>query len=439
MKIFSIFASSLVCLPLQTLANADQLRFAPEPLNLSLAPASLMTERTSSGFSLGGVQFPTEASRTEFSEDQKNVLITVDEKLIQPDFFLLLDQEKPEPLAAGKPVASDDLKVLKKENGITTFSVPTSKVSLEKLKFCFTEKKADHSKVLCHEPQSAGNSLLVGQQMASGNQRVSLEGHEKLRVIHRRGHLSFMIETEVPKVELFEASLDDQNNLKLVAHGAPVFGAVTKISGERSALFQHTIGDTRKFYEVRIPKEAPFLNASGGKGIVFSYELKGGQFPLDKNRVKLKEPSVRTTYGKTVDLELDLKPTMKAESQEQSVTGNLWTFASPELYKVNRSTVKVTDETEAGVVTSIFDYEVYRGPQTYLSGRAGISFATGGSLALVSDVLATHWFNEPFGRSYYFSRQRWGLNVGYLQTAVSSKKDSEYMNLHTDLLYRFSP
>ncbi|MCE3009838.1 MAG: hypothetical protein LW875_04410 [Proteobacteria bacterium] len=425
--------------PLPLLANADQLRFAPEPLNLSLAPASLLTEKTMSGFSLGGVQFPTDSTTSKYSEDKKSIVMTLDEKLIQPDFFLMFDQLRPEPIFSGKPSSAEDLKILKRENGLTTFSVTTSKVSLENLKFCFTEKKEDHSKVLCHEAQSSGSSLLVGTQMASGNQRISLEGLEKLQVVHKQGHLSFLIETSIPKVELFEASLDDQDNLKLVAFGSPVFGAVTKISGERLPLFQHSIGDTRKFYEVRIPKEAPFLNASGGKGIVFSFEIRGQQFPRDRTRVKLKEPTIRTTYGKTVDLELDLKPSMKAESQEQSVTGNLWTFASPELYKVNRASVKITDEIEGGAVSNVFDYEVYRGPQTYLSGRVGISFATGGNLSLVSDLIATHWFNEPFGRSYYFSRQRWGLNVGYLQTAVSSKKDSEYTNLHTDLLYRFSP
>ncbi len=391
----------------------------------------------SDSFTVGGLSFKTEGLTSEVEKTQKLIHLSFDLALLKPDYLLLFEQGKAEPIIEG---ALGEVPLVKRvaQNGtLVTYDLFVDQIPTEKAKVCLTERHADYSKVLCHEPIVKARSLQVGGRPVKAQKIVPLGGEQKLAIIYQNKDISLFFETDTPGVEVFELSEDDYGNLKIVAFGAPIFGPVTQVMGVRSTLFQHTIGDTRIFYEVRIPKEAPFLNVSGASGIIFSFEILGQEFPMDSSRVQLQEPVVKSTYGETLELQVGLKPGMKAESKTLAVDGTTWFFSAPETNKMNRGELQVTTTTDSGTTKSVYEFDVFRGPRNYASARVGLSLASGRDPSLVTDLLAAHWLNEPFGHNHFLSRQRWGLSLGYVSTVVGGQ--GNFTSSFGDVLYRLTP
>lgn len=328
-----------------------------------------------------------------------------------------------------------DIRLLKKD----------SRKQFRGSKVCLFEEREDVSILICSpefgkRQQFTAKVFLNDQvQALTGSVKVKESEIFNVSLVLSNG-ISIRIVDKVMPIEVDEVFQESDETVSIVSFGEPPAPPFETLTKPRSVVFQHTIGDLRTFYKSKTVSESPVLAINSRAGLRMNHLLKMSVMPRASDRLFLKENQPNSTYSSTVQLKgivpKGVKVTSTQKSAKQKGSEFNWTFAAPKKMEINSSTLVGTNS--EGQAT-YYDYDVYRSPSTYLNARSGLSLATGGAFSLFTNFQATHWFEEPFGSSYWFSRQRWGVAAEIVELAVSSNPDSDYSIKNVDGFYRLDP
>jgi hypothetical protein len=251
--------------------------------------------------------------------------------------------------------------------------------------------------------------------------------------------MSFQWNVLPPSVELFEAYPGSTDDWILRFTGPSPAMDAQPLKPQRSEIIRPTIGDLREIYEARVPQSAPILGFDAG--LIFTYSLRASRTVKKSSTFVISEGAPRSTYLSEVRLRGHKSVDEQVSSSQNSTetTSNskdwLWNYAAENTGQINRSRISLVSKK----TQTVYDFEIYRGLSTYLSAGIGLSLSSRKEIGIFSDLQAAHWFSEPFGENYWLSRNRWGIAMGHVATAVSSVPDSKYQMRTFNLRYRLTP
>lgn len=424
----------------------DEPRFTPEKNGITRgAPRVLFQVQDRPLLAeVGGYKIPLGQVEAQFAKKKDHGLFrfTWPSDLINPDFIAALEDETQNSLLAndfspGSYELNAQLELVKVKNmsgNVFELKAPLSFFE-KKPQLCLSQSLPEAIKTLCFDSGERQRATTLALNGLIQSERGSYEiEKDKLEISILKGPLSFFAESPVPDVQLYEVTSLNESTLRVRTFGSPLAGKV-KVHNKRTPLFQHTIGDLKVYFETTALKEAPILKAASSLGIQFQYPIVGENFPDEKKRPLVRGHNYKTSYSDTLNLQLSPQKEFKLSSSQKKVSDKfLWEVSTPHKNKINIAELK--SKSPDGKENTL-ELEFYRGSRTYLSGRMGFSVAEGG-WAIIGDFLATHWFNDPFGQSELFSRQRWGLTAGQISTFVAEEPD-KFSFRNYDLLYRFTP
>lgn len=325
-------------------------------------------------------------------------------------------------------------------------------LKLSSLQICLFFDQEPNSSLVCFPKMESVTQiqpkLFIDEKIQSQSGSLELKRDQKFKMsIFFSNGVVIQMQDTTPLIEIHEIYKVDKDTAEIITFQDRPNPPSVKVTQERSTLFRPTIGDLRVFFKTKAFSEAPSIIVPSSMGLNTTFLLKLNDLPKAEDRIFLNPKAPRSTYGSSVDLVGVLPSGYKIETSQNKITISeseansdhqefQWNFASPEYLKLNTSVVQVTSP-RGEVINQSF--EVYRGFQTYLSARSGISVGTGGVASILANAQATHWFNEPFGDMYWLSRQRWGINAEFLEMLVSSQPESKYNIRNFDLMYRINP
>ena len=224
-------------------------------------------------------------------------------------------------------------------------------------------------------------------------------------------------------------------------------GNLTKALG-----FESTIGDTRQFWSVVIPKENPFLYMPGEAGGLFKQRLQVQRIPTDDEKPHATLKTIRGTYVEDPIITIRANPDVKLSTKDFFIepdksTKSLynWKFKAQDRGEINRSYLLV--ESPEGPFETY--YELYKGYPRELSTRLTGILSSSGGYVFMGELAFNYWFEDLFGwRNYHLSTQRWGTSIKAFRTfsefTVGKDSDDEdvkaTLEVQTvDLKYRLTP
>jgi hypothetical protein len=260
---------------------------------------------------------------------------------------------------------------------------------------------------------------------------------------------SYEFKTDVPKTDLVDIAEINETTLKVVGFGVKPNMPVRIITKDETSKltkffgFEATIKDEREFWEVHIPKAAPYIYFPGPAGGVFRQVIVASEVPKAKARVWVHESTPTSVYSSEVKIRAIKPPGTTVESDQNSIEQGptprdlIWNFRADKKGEINKSYLTVN---QGGKKYTSF-FEVYRSQANELSGRFTGILSNSGQVIL-GEVSYNRWFEALMGRNS-FSYQRWGTNVRYFKSFsplfVSDTQKENLTSLTADIKYRFTP
>lgn len=446
-------------------ASSIPLKFSTEGINLEKDGPYLswsLEDEASARF--GGMQVDRVNLPVEFSKDFNRFKFGWPSYLMKNP-SILITSEKNDVLVEGKfklgkfnltggiSTAGTSQRIMQVNRG-ETFNLnfldikllnKNSRKKFKGAKVCLFEEREDVNILLC-SPEF-GRRKNFEAKVFLNNEVQALTGSVKVKeseifnvsIVLSNG-LSLRIVDKVMPLDVDEVYQEADESVSVITYGEPPAPPAELLTKPRSVVFQHTIGDLRVFHKSKTVAESPAVAINSRAGLRLNYLLKMSTLPKASDRLYIKDKEPTSTYSSTIRVRGFVPKGVKVSSSQKSATQKgsqfTWTFAAPKIMELNRSTLVGTNS--EGQAT-YYDYELYRSPSTYLSARAGLSLATGGAFSIFTNLQAMHWFDEPFGSNYLFSRQRWGVAAEIVELAVSSNPDSNYSIKNFDTFYRLDP
>lgn len=212
----------------------------------------------------------------------------------------------------------------------------------------------------------------------------------------------------------------------------------------RFFMWQQTIGDFRKYWQLDLKRETPSVFMPGQGGGIFRYDFDIEFLPTEDLRLYIYKRSPDATYvdGPTIE---GVKPKgVKLTSKQNKVKTYKndefdWNFQALKRGEYNQSEILI----ESKGKTYKAYYELYKGYPRELSARLSGVVGTGGNLIANGELAFNYWFEDIFGwTNYWLSRQRWGASVKTFRSLNEVKLLSRTGTLESttaDLKYRLSP
>lgn len=449
------------------------LRFSPTAIGAQIGAPLLLFDRTDKAFSFGHRIFSFEKflfsySRNPAKKDQAQMSLSWDPGQMTPSRVVVLDDQGEVLVESEVALAGMNLKIgneisLSSENqtgsgsGQLILALSGELVNLKKLQICLWDERAEKvsgsapisdTQIFCGPADRSsdlkqGRFTIDGKVQAGKGEHQPQKGSFEMTFASVSG-LSFRWSSVVPIAKIYEVFLRKDKKIEMVMYDGVAAGQADVLTEDRGAMFEATIGDLRKFSRVVMPSQIPFLSLKGPRNSVVHQKLNLKALPFEMDRIYLNEPAPKATYHSSIKLWGPHKKGQILDSKQNLVEFYddefKWEFASPKKYQQNRARIFLRNSNISGAKnkTTVFDYEVYRGFSTYLSGRIGLSLSSKLAASAALDLNFIHWF-EDLGSSASWSRQRWGLSAGYMKTAVSSKPEEKYETGYLDLYYRFTP
>lgn len=446
------------------------LRFAPGPLDAHFDNPIFVFERSRQAITFAHRKLSFD--RFQFIHLKNEMRIQWDPSQFNASRIVVLDSEA-EILAEGELEVSGMVLKVKEDSGLFE-SLPSQdsrlgdlilKLEGEKelfssLRICIWDEILPAHDLPEEAKPSPDTQLFCGPLTASGNlengrftindEVLPAKGEYRIKdkkfelTIIGKNDVSFRWTADMPIAQVQEVFLRPDGKINLTMFNGTPVGESEKLTEDRGAFLEATIGDLRKFSKLILPPTVPYLNLLGPRGSVLHQKLIVSALPREEDRLYLSAPAINVTYGSHLKLSGPLGAGKILESSQRHVEvvdgEYIWDFDSPEKNRWNRSQIHLKNSNIAGSKdsTTVFDYEVFRGYSTYVSGRMGVSVnpSTGATGAM--DLNLIHWF-EDLGSSASWSRQRWGLSLGYMDTLLTAKKTEEYSTSYADIYYRFTP
>jgi hypothetical protein len=430
-------------------SNSDQvpLRFKTEGINLKVEPPQLLwdlrphEEPIIGGFNFSEDQFSVHLRSVQ--PQQVEISFHFNAKIFPAADLTVFDSQNKISMIEKIPTGASDIK--------KSFLTKDGPQSLKGFKACVVAQNKETQNLICSPPwlqdlsfEKTEAAILINDQPQALRGTFNLEpGHSFQLQAELPSGLSLTQKSQAPLTEFYEVTKLDEDTIKVKTYGTEPVANTVNITEPRSEFWQHTVGDQRVFHETQIALAAPFLPVQRKAGFTWVYEIKYSELPEDSRRITLRSKSPHSTYADSVGL-TGSKPNsaiLKSSDGEliSSESSFHWRFPTPKKFFYNSSSIESDLKSEQGNSHTVFDYEIIRMPSTYLAGNLGASLGSDGSLASLYDLQAVHWFNEPFGESYYLSRTRWGILMGAVNSISTSVAKSTYAANNADLAYRLTP
>jgi hypothetical protein len=212
--------------------------------------------------------------------------------------------------------------------------------------------------------------------------------------------------------------------------------------------WQQTIGDFRKLWRTKVSLNDTFILVPGESGGVFRQNFKITKLPREESRPYTETHSLTSTYidgapirgRKPAHVHLSSKQnSVEVKEDKETFT---WKFGASQRNQFNRSYLMVQD----GNDTFQAYHEVFKGYPRELSARLSGILGSGEdnqvSMIFVGELAFNYWFEDFFGWTNYYTRQRLGLSAKAFRTLTEFKLKPFSGNLNSetvDLKYRFNP
>jgi|GEM_PF-4467355 len=449
------------------------LRFSPTAIGAKLGAPLLLFDRTDKDFSFGHRDFSFDKFAFSYAvdsakKDQAQMTLGWDPEQMSPSRLVVLDEQGEVLVESEIAVAGMNLKIdndislnSDTQNGSAAgqviLALTGDLANLKKLQLCLWDEQAEKgssgtqitdTQIFCGPANRSsdlkqGRFTIDGKVQSGKGEYQPRKGTFEMTFASASG-LSFRWSSKVPTAKIYEVFLRKDKKIEMVMYDGVAAGQADVLTEDRGALFEATIGDLRKFSRVVLPSQIPFLNLKGPRNSVVHQKLNLKALPTESDRIYLNEPAPKATYHSSIKLWGPHKKGQILDSKENLVEFYedefKWEFKSPKKYQQNRARIFLRNSNISGAKnkTTVFDYEVYRGFSTYMSGRLGLSLSSKLAASAALDLNLIHWF-EDLWSSASWSRQRWGLSAGYMKTVVSSKPEEKYETSYLDLYYRFTP
>lgn len=205
-----------------------------------------------------------------------------------------------------------------------------------------------------------------------------------------------------------------------------------------------TIGDLKTYWRqsMALGSSAWFLSGHPGGLFLMQVELK--EPPSKSLSTKIEERSLKSTYLEYPSIRgrhlkgVELRTNQfKVDDDGENFT---WTLGP----------LSKGEEKEFLLLSKEGDnawghrYSVYRGFASELSLRMSGILTANEQASLLGEVAYSHWFEEPFGRNYWLSHQRWGIAARSFSSLSEIKEKGgegklRYEASILDLKYRLTP
>lgn len=345
----------------------------------------------------------------------------------------------------------------------------------EPFRFCFTYRQGGGQTRLCtsqYEIRKAKNQpRLLSLPLTPAPPRVILmneSGKLADRIVVPLGKpVQFYAELRSGLSYEFVASPRATNVMDMVEDKSGQFGWITTESDnsplDQTALlnkenipewvewigWQQTIGDFRKFWRTKVPLKDSFLMVQGEGGGAFRQDLVISKLPRDEIRPYVEYRTVQTTYvdgapvfgRKPAQVKLSTNQnSVKVARDKEKFT---WEFGADKRWDYNRSYLMVQE----GENTYRVFHEMFKGyPRELsfrLSGILGVEEDVNRpKWTIMGELSFNYWFEDLFGWTNYWVRQRMGVSVKSFQTLTNLKLasiDSTLSSQTAEFKYRLTP
>ena len=213
--------------------------------------------------------------------------------------------------------------------------------------------------------------------------------------------------------------------------------------------WQETIGDLRKFWQIKIKRSDAFLDLPGQGAGLFRQRLLLQKLPTEAWRPYAHRETLDGTYVDGAKIFLRKNPKLKISSQENLIENGkdsrevTWRIQAKKRGELNKSYVTLS----SGSQDFKAYYEIYKGYPREFSFRLTGTAQLSGGITLLGESAFNYWFEDIAGSTnYLFSRQRWGLSAKYfrsltpleISSSTGAKSNANFDILVGDIKYRFS-
>lgn len=213
--------------------------------------------------------------------------------------------------------------------------------------------------------------------------------------------------------------------------------------------WQETIGDLRKFWQIKIKRSEAYLDLPGQGAGLFRQRLLLQKIPTEAWRTYAHKETLDGTYVDGAKIFLRKNPKLKITSQENQIESGkessevVWRIQAKKRGELNKSYVNLS----SGSQEFRSYYEIYKGYPREFSFRLTGTAQLSGGITLLGESAFNYWFEDIAGSTnYLFSRQRWGLSAKYfrsltpleISTSTGAKSNANFDILVGDIKYRFS-
>lgn len=451
-----------ISLPHVAWAKTD-MRLSPGQIKAHLGERTLAFEKNEQGWIIGDAIFANERFHTEWEEGGVGIVTRWDPKIFKPTRVVLMDGQAKaisntefssslfEIVANG----SDPLALQAKEGtptpGLASVRVPPELVErAQELRFCIEDaREKEKATALVCTPLAQKNSadaeaLLVNKKpQTEESGRIPYKKKTDIQwTLKMVTGTTIDVKFKLDPATMHELRLDTGGNLEVRFFSNHPAIDNLPLTPERSWFFQHTIGDMRRFFLVRTPNDVPFVNFQGPYGIRIQQQIKSSGLIQIDSQVTLDDPAPSSTYTSKIKIagRIPIGYEISPGQKELTVDGEnfVWNFSAPKPKAFNVAKIRIQPVGSPNTQL-YYDYEIYRSYANYLSVRLGASLTANLGFSGAMDLHAIHWFSDPFGRNSTFSRQRWGVSMGYAQTLLSTNALERYKTSSASLYYRFTP
>ncbi len=215
--------------------------------------------------------------------------------------------------------------------------------------------------------------------------------------------------------------------------------------------FMPTIGDLKKYWQVSLPVETPYIYLKGVGGAPFRQSFNFNNIPPETARTKLLDKTPKSTYGSHLWVKGTVTPDMQLSAdggvmvERTSPTEFRWALPTPEKGVYNTGILNVNDGHEIWRT----QFDIFRGYPFEFSARLSGVVTSDFTLILLGEVAGQYWFEDIFGwQNFKYSNQRWGVAAKYFNAmtgtsntitkpGVTNLRELQVANF--DLKYRLSP
>lgn len=441
------------------LAKAETpLRLSPAALKAQLSPRVLVYRELPDGWEVGGVKFSTQENQRQTADESGQLLrLGWDPNLIKPQRIMIrepggqihfeqpyksgeytLTSDSLNPVKMNLTSKSDALSLRKSEN----FQAPSPLTEL-----CLIDHRRRGSALLCtalsrnasSDPKSFG--LIVQGKTYQKTGSISFAQEDDIEFILKlRSGVSFQLLIEPQESQLFELQLGTDSFLEAIVQGQMPMNQSQALTPQRSWLFQHTIGDQRKFFKIRVPMLAPFVHYDNDFGLKVQRKIESANLAQLDVIPKVEQDPLSTYSSRllltgTLPDAFDIKPNQDSIELNERVFR--WQVDVPLKRSYNLAQITFLPRGQKAPEL-IFDTEIYRSYGTYLSARLGAMANLQVGFLGAIELHAIHWFEQPLGPNPRYSRLRWGLSASYVSDVGTTDIKNKYQVKSAAAYYRFS-